>query len=121
MKVEIIANKKKGVVMKMKERYKKFMKYRNRNRRVYFMRQGNSNYYKIGCTTNLEQRLKSIQMYNPIKLKIIADVKGCYKFEKYLHRLYDDYRKRGEWFEIPYDVLMRIHTKSKPLNQQLHK
>ena len=105
----------------IQESHNEWMKYRNRKRRVYFMRQGNSNYYKIGCTTNLQQRLKSIQSYNPIKIKIVAEVKGCHKFEKYLHRLYDDYRIRGEWFEIPSDILRELKTKKKRLNEQLHK
>ena len=84
------------------------------------MRHGDSDYYKIGYTTNLQQRLKSIQMYNPIKLTIVAEVKGCHKSEKYLHKLYDDYRIRGEWFEIPSAILRELKTKKKHLNDQLN-
>tara|TARA_R110002012_G_scaffold69173_2_gene179151 strand:+ start:413 stop:778 length:366 start_codon:yes stop_codon:yes gene_type:complete len=77
------------------------------NKRVYFMRQGDSNYYKIGYTTNLKQRLKSIQMYSPITITVTASTKANCKFEKYLHRKYNEYNVRGEWFELPPNILKK--------------
>lgn len=58
--------------------------------------------FKIGYTTNINTRLKSIQMHNPFELYMFYKF-GTLKFkeaEKYIHKKLSSHNLRGEWFQV---------------------
>jgi T5orf172 domain len=73
--------------------------------------------YKIGCSTKVEQRLKTIQTGNSEKVSILyrrffADM---YRAEKSIHTIFAAQRKQGEWFLLSdkeKDLLEKIFTKN---------
>ena len=79
---------------------------------VYFIHAGNherSN-MKIGVTTDLEVRMRSLQTGNPYKLKCKAmlpcvDKKEAYKLESFFHWKLKKNALQGEWFRcINFDL-----------------
>lgn len=71
---------------------------------VYFIQQGHDNLFKIGRTdSSVDERLKSLQTGNPVKLRIfgIVECNGINEIsEARLHQEFDQYRAEGEWFCI---------------------
>lgn len=68
---------------------------------VYIFSLGYGNLYKIGCTTNIMQRLKSLQASNPnMKCVWSAWVKEMHDVEKKIHNNYKDHRVDREIFEL---------------------
>ena len=65
---------------------------------VYFLRASNT--VKIGFSTNLRSRLKSIRTGCPDEAKIVKIVRGGMKVEKSFHDRFAEYRTKGEWFEL---------------------
>ncbi len=61
---------------------------------------GNTIKVKIGVTSNIEQRIKSLQTGNPNKIELlfIEERTNPTKAERYLHRCFDKKRQEGEWF-----------------------
>lgn len=65
----------------------------------------NDNCYKIGYSNNPEKRCKTLSSGSPNKLEIVY-ARPYYKNrdarrdEQILHRIFMDYRKNGEWFEL---------------------
>lgn len=56
-------------------------------------------FVKIGHTTKPpEERLKSLQTGSPMDLRLLCIVRG--DWESALHAHFDDYRIRGEWFDL---------------------
>lgn len=57
--------------------------------------------FKIGVTKDIERRIKTLQTGNAheIKLEYIEERNQPYKIERYLHRVFDKHRIKGEWFE----------------------
>lgn len=55
---------------------------------------------KIGVTSNIEQRIRSLQTGNPetIVLEYIEERTNPTKAERYLHRCFAKKRLVGEWF-----------------------
>ena len=74
---------------------------------VYFIHmEGNLKMFKIGYTTDLNDRLKKLQVGNPHLLctyKTIENVSR--KMETRLHRLFNEKKIRGEWFAITPDMI----------------
>lgn len=66
---------------------------------IYFIQLGVKGPIKIGIITNLKRRFSNIQIYNPYKLKILAVTKGDKQMERMIHKKFDIYKIRGEWFE----------------------
>lgn len=65
---------------------------------------GFDNYIKIGFTTNLKNRLSSIQTYAPQKLRLYVSFAGSVSDEKRLHQRFSAYRQNGEWFELSQEL-----------------
>lgn len=61
-------------------------------------------YYKIGYTSNLEQRIKSYNTCNP-NFKIIDTRNGSREDESALHTLCEDFREKFEWFKKDTSIL----------------
>ena len=66
---------------------------------------------KIGCTSNLESRLKSFHDQQwPYKWELIHTIATDkpQSLEQRLHRLYRKYRVNGEWFELPANITQQL-------------
>jgi hypothetical protein len=65
---------------------------------VYAMRSGLHGPFKIGYTTDLQERQKALQTAHAERLMFVAWVEGDQKTERALHRHLSDHHMRGEWF-----------------------
>ena len=63
---------------------------------------------KIGITTNVGQRLESLQTGSPVKLKVHAVARAGRSLERAYHRYFDERRLSGEWFELNKDLEAEI-------------
>jgi len=84
------------------EQAQKYIKgFTNKESAVYAIGNMDEGYAKIGYTTDIENRLKTIQTSCPFKVRVIKLWIGLTrKHERFLHREYDRYNTHGEWFEI---------------------
>lgn len=67
----------------------------------------NNEYYKIGVTKNIENRMKQLSLPFPVKLQLIHLIKtnNMYLTEKLFHEFFCIKRCKGEWFKLnPDDV-----------------
>jgi hypothetical protein len=72
-------------------------KNRSRDIKTYLMKDNHNNLYKIGYSNNPKLRERTLQSEKPsIKMVKVWD---C-DIEKKLHKLYDEFRVRGEWFNL---------------------
>jgi hypothetical protein len=53
---------------------------------------------KIGFTTSLRSRVRSLQTASAVPLRLLGTVEAGPEFERYLHRLWAHLRQKGEWF-----------------------
>lgn len=65
---------------------------------IYFVTDGE--YVKIGFTDkdDVQQRLNALQIGNARELKLLGTILGGREEEALLHRVFDGFRVRGEWF-----------------------
>ena len=75
----------------------------NKNNKIYFIRAENG-LVKIGKSNNPKNRLKTLQVGSPVKLKIIKVISGGINIEKLLHNYFKCIRKNGEWFRPDYEL-----------------
>lgn len=68
---------------------------------VYFFESSDGS-IKIGATSNVESRFKTLKTACPTGLKNIGSIKDDdpFKLEKRLHQRFKQHRKSGEWFDI---------------------
>lgn len=64
---------------------------------------GEKTVLKIGITNDLDKRLKSIQTGNPEKISLVHQEEipsyiNIIEFERWLHSVFGNKRKTGEWF-----------------------
>jgi len=80
---------------------------------IYILKGGD--YYKIGLSKNVDQRITQISPAMPFEVEIIHIIlaEDMYKAEKYLHRIFAEKRANGEWF--------RLDTSDVELLQQVYK
>lgn len=65
------------------------------------------NYYKIGKTNNVDNRLRQLKTHNPeITLIGLTDLYS----EELLHKKFKDYRVKGEWFIFEDRVLEKVKS-----------
>ena len=89
---------------------------------VYFIRENNSNSYKIGKSSNIPKRLKTLQTANANKLLVIATCSGGKRFENFLHQKYRLYRHEDggrEWFNFN-DTIVTEVIKDMELNNDFN-
>lgn len=76
---------------------------------VYFIGNKLYNYVKIGHTVNnVKGRLVSLQVGCPFDLEILGIVDGNKNTEKQLHKKFDEYWIRGEWFKLCWPIYKYI-------------
>lgn len=56
--------------------------------------------YKIGTSASLLARLRQLGTYSPFSVELVNNFPGGIALERTLHRLFDDERVNGEWFEL---------------------
>ena len=65
---------------------------------VYFLYNNNKNAVKIGSANDPQERVKGIQSANLDSLELIMTEKGGQKRELELHKMFEEYFIRNEWF-----------------------
>lgn len=71
-----------------------------RNTYIYIIGEEASPHVKIGMTTDLRRRLKSLQSTNPASLHIRWSALGGRDIEQQLHAEFARHRTHGEWFKF---------------------
>jgi hypothetical protein len=69
---------------------------------VYFLRSRATGLVKVGCSSDLDQRVKETT-FSPEHLQIVARIpvtRGWWLAEKILHDFLAEHRVKGEWFQI---------------------
>jgi hypothetical protein len=85
---------------------------------VYFFREVNRPYVKIGMARNdINDRFQSFKCYAPLGAYIVGyiETKDCCKLEKQLHEKFKDKRLKGEFFNLTDDEVyaeINLHNKS---------
>lgn len=65
------------------------------------------NFYKVGITNNVKNRIRGLQTSNPKKLELVGSFysKDYQGLESHLHGKFDKHRRSGEWFELDIDAV----------------
>ena len=63
---------------------------------IYIVKQ--LNYVKIGYTSRFKKRIQELQVASPVKLEVIALIKGDKSDEKNYHDAFKHLSSNGEWF-----------------------
>lgn len=90
------------------EQFKFFMPFKGTHLgAIYFI--AGADMVKIGFSTNLDQRLESLQSGSPVKLVVEAFIQGSLMQEQILHGVFGEFRRHGEWFErsAPIELAIR--------------
>lgn len=80
---------------------------------VYFIADSADRFVKIGVGSNLEMRLRELQVGNPLTLRVVHSFVGSFFEEKELHQRFRAERVRGEWFHFRGEVVR--YLASEPL------
>jgi predicted small secreted protein len=74
---------------------------------IYLIKESENNYYKVGVSGNINQRIKQLQTGSAGTIELIEKYPSKYshKIEKALHRKYQQYNVKGEWFNLPESML----------------
>ena len=65
---------------------------------------------KIGWSSDLKGRLRSIQTTAPAEIKLIGKMRGSIKQERELHARFGHHRLSGEWFNVAPEILAFVET-----------
>jgi DNA replicative helicase MCM subunit Mcm2 (Cdc46/Mcm family) len=65
---------------------------------IYFVYDGDC--VKIGKADDIKSRLQGLQTGSSKPLQLLYTMKGDERLESFLHELFSDYRKVGEWFRV---------------------
>lgn len=76
---------------------------------VYFARRTDG-LIKIGYTTRPQQRYDRLAEQQGERLEILHEVESDspYELEQVAHRVFAEFRVRGEWFDIPTKIIQKI-------------
>jgi hypothetical protein len=74
---------------------------------------------KIGHTTNLSSRLRSLRTASPDELRILLVKPGTRGDEQDLHRRFSEFRISREWFKLPSRSLSISRQTQRPAMVQL--
>lgn len=72
--------------------------------KVYFVEAVGLGLVKIGTTTDLKLRLRTLQLYTPTEVILLATLRGGWKREQEIHHQFSASRQRGEWFRLTQDL-----------------
>jgi citrate lyase gamma subunit len=76
---------------------------------VYLLRIVDTDFFKVGISTNVEQRLYDIQAGMPLPVALVNsfDQENAREVERTIHQILDKHRVRGEWFQIDNDTAIQ--------------
>ena len=78
---------------------------------IYFIQQGEKGPVKIGHTSsNLMERVRALQLGNPLELKLIGSIDGTPGIERALHKKFSEFNMRGEWFKPDPNFMSQIKS-----------
>lgn len=72
---------------------------------VYFLQRGSDGPVKIGFATDVKDRVKTLQIASPERLRVIRQIKGNIAVERWLHKNFKKHRLNGEWFSFCDEML----------------
>jgi hypothetical protein len=73
--------------------------------KVYFIK--SENFVKIGFTSEkMANRIGNLQTCSPHELELLGAIPGPKRLEDLLHRKFEKFNARGEWFLLSEEVLM---------------
>lgn len=85
---------------------------------VYFIQGIKTSLVKIGITSNIDKRIRALQIGSPDKLKLVGlfkinlpgtrSLSEARRAENVLHRVLSEYREHGEWFSPSPKVLGNV-------------
>ncbi|MDB5697933.1 MAG: nuclease family protein, partial [Alphaproteobacteria bacterium] len=78
--------------------------------RIYFL--AGAGLIKIGVTTNLTSRIRSIRNSSPVPLELLAVIPGNNFTEAGFHQRYASQRRHGEWFDDTPELRQEIERLS---------
>ena len=67
---------------------------------VYFIEAVGAGRVKIGVSSDVDGRLRSLCKQSPFPLRLLFAIDGDRKQERALHRRFDAFRVCGEWFRV---------------------
>lgn len=77
---------------------------------VYVVGNETGEYVKIGWSTQIQQRLVTLQSYIPTELKVYALIPGTRVIETSLHEQFSALRAKGEWFKLEGPLLAWVES-----------
>lgn len=78
-------------------------------RRVYFIKPvGLPGPIKIGCSQSPDGRRKTLEVWSPFALEIVAEIDGDAHLERRFHAKFFDHHQRGEWFDATPELVETI-------------
>jgi len=72
---------------------------------VYFIQESQSGAIKIGHSCNLPERLQTMKICNPHELNFLGAFSGGKREEKIIHKCFEQYHIKGEWFSPVQELL----------------
>jgi hypothetical protein len=74
---------------------------------VYLIKAETTSFYKIGKSKDVHKRLESLQSGNNTELTIVYRIfsTNYSTLERQLHKYYEPYWVRGEWFDFPVEIV----------------
>lgn len=70
-----------------------------KQKKIYFIRAGNTNRVKIGCAVSVGDRIRTLQTGCPEPLRVLLVIpNGSLKLETAFHKKFKQNRILGEWF-----------------------
>lgn len=85
-----------------------YLAHMEKETQVYVISETGTNLVKIGISDNPRKRLLGLQTANPRKLVILATWQGGKSEESEYHYQFSEFRREGEWFELPSCVLKSL-------------
>lgn len=87
---------------------------------IYFIQGQESGNIKIGYSITPDKRLNNLQTAHYEDLNVIGLLHGSMKDEEKLHKMFEDYHLRGEWYS-PGDLLLEYINKNSQLKNSVIK
>jgi hypothetical protein len=72
---------------------------------IYFIQRVSDSAVKIGCSTNIDQRLWALVTEHKVKMSVLGVMEGDRVTEREMHTLFRNSWLRGEWFNPTDDLL----------------
>lgn len=74
---------------------------------VYLINQESTDFYKIGASKDVYNRISHLQIASPLPLKVVHRIFSLnnVRLEHTLHKYFNDYKVMTEWFNLPKDLV----------------